>query len=187
VVIYICLASFSQKLNFGATDATPLCEIPIHPLPFVDESLSLLNILNAFQTGRSHMAIVAPRKRNPAASSSHHLYPSTTLSSAELSPNDATPTDLSKKTSSRSMLSKLFHRRGSSSEPDDEEKMKTAGAKGGKEAELAVELDGTKPLGIITLEDVLEELIGEGVSPERILRKECEGLIVGSDRNLRRV
>lgn len=41
-------------------DAIPLRSVPIHPLPVVSEKLPLLELLNRFQLGRSHMAVVAP-------------------------------------------------------------------------------------------------------------------------------
>ena len=41
------------------TDATPLRKIPLNKVPFVPNNEPLLHILDRFQEGRSHMAIVS--------------------------------------------------------------------------------------------------------------------------------
>jgi metal transporter CNNM len=170
-------------------DATPLCEIPIHSLPIVDESLPLLNILNAFQTGRSHMAIVVTRKLNPIAESSPCLPYSSganiTASSAGLPSPTATDEELTRQSSSR--LRKLFRRRSSSSNTDDEEKKKIVEQRGEGLGDTAADLDGAEPQGIITLEDVLEELIGEGATHSRMRLKSVKLKDMGSYRDIRRI
>lgn len=40
-------------------DATPLRKIPLNKVPFVPNNEPLLGILDKFQEGRSHMAIVS--------------------------------------------------------------------------------------------------------------------------------
>lgn len=40
-------------------DATPLRDIPLNKVPFVPNNEPLLGILDKFQEGRSHMAIVS--------------------------------------------------------------------------------------------------------------------------------
>ncbi|KAF8632705.1 hypothetical protein AX15_001729 [Amanita polypyramis BW_CC] len=49
-------------------DATPLREIPLNKVPFVPNNESLLHILDKFQEGRSHMAIVSRFSVEKAAS-----------------------------------------------------------------------------------------------------------------------
>lgn len=41
------------------TDATPLRKIPLNKVPFVPNNEPLLGMLDKFQEGRSHMAIVS--------------------------------------------------------------------------------------------------------------------------------
>lgn len=43
----------------GNLDATPLRNIPLNKVPFVPNNEPLLGILDKFQEGRSHMAIVS--------------------------------------------------------------------------------------------------------------------------------
>jgi CBS domain containing-hemolysin-like protein len=42
-----------------STDAVPLRKIPLNKVPFVPNNEPLLGILDKFQEGRSHMAIVS--------------------------------------------------------------------------------------------------------------------------------
>ncbi|KAL8277315.1 hypothetical protein RQP46_010268 [Phenoliferia psychrophenolica] len=49
-----------QLILLDPADAIPLADIPINPLPTISEDLPLLQILNTFQEGRSHMAISIP-------------------------------------------------------------------------------------------------------------------------------
>ena len=51
-------------------DAVPVSSMVINALPTVPGDEPLLNILNAFQEGRSHMAIVSPRPRRGLISES---------------------------------------------------------------------------------------------------------------------
>ena len=103
-------------------DETPLQRISVNHLPYVQDDLPLFDILNIFQEGRSHMAIVVPAPPQP------------------------TP-ELERTVSS-----------GSQTTADPQvEPMRLW-----TESEMA-ELE---PIGIITLEDVLEELIQEPIWDE---------------------
>ncbi|KAK4335092.1 hypothetical protein RTBOTA2_003860 [Rhodotorula toruloides] len=175
-------------------DGIPLRDIPISPLPTVSEHLPLLQILNAFQEGRSHMAVVCRAK--PA-----FPPPPTTLSPIP-SLDTATDVDLEraeggeglrKRSRSRStedgehgdgFFHKLFRKRSGSTSSTKSDEGKKEGK--GKEEERhrrhsllgdaaaatshvslnKQDLDEAHPVGIITLEDVLEELIGEEILDE---------------------
>ena len=45
--------------DLHSVDATPLRKIPLNKVPFVPQNEPLLGILDKFQEGRSHMAIVS--------------------------------------------------------------------------------------------------------------------------------
>lgn len=47
------------RTNSTNSDATPLRKIPLNKVPFVPNNEPLLHILDRFQEGRSHMAIVS--------------------------------------------------------------------------------------------------------------------------------
>ncbi|BGP32530.1 hypothetical protein JCM10296v2_004311 [Rhodotorula toruloides] len=183
-----------QLILLDPEDGIPLRDIPISPLPTVSEHLPLLQILNAFQEGRSHMAVVCRAK--PA------LPPPTTLSPIPSLDTTATDVDLEraeggeglrKRSRSRStsgdehgdgFFHKLFRKRSGSSSSTKSDEGKKEGK--GKEEERhrrhsllgdaaaatshvslnKQDLDEAHPVGIITLEDVLEELIGEEILDE---------------------
>ena len=119
-------------------------------------------LLNTFQEGRSHLAVVAPRKPG-------FLSPRTS--------QIENPEEEIKK--EKSLLKTLFKRENSKDSDIDMEKatetlVEDPSGKDGKEKVLGnhhgaswtslqgLILDEEDPLGIITLEDVLEEMIGEG-------------------------
>ena len=52
-----------QCVLLDPEDATPLSSVPINAIPMVPWDEPLTNMLNAFQEGRSHMAIVSRRAR----------------------------------------------------------------------------------------------------------------------------
>lgn len=58
----------ARKLNSNRTDATPVRKIPLNKVPFVPNNEPLLGILDKFQEGRSHMAIVSRFSVQRAAS-----------------------------------------------------------------------------------------------------------------------
>eukprot|EP00007_Cunea_sp_BSH-02190019_P007714 CAMPEP_0174239140 /NCGR_PEP_ID=MMETSP0417-20130205/13568_1 /TAXON_ID=242541 /ORGANISM="Mayorella sp, Strain BSH-02190019" /LENGTH=592 /DNA_ID=CAMNT_0015318053 /DNA_START=67 /DNA_END=1845 /DNA_ORIENTATION=- len=45
-------------LLYSPKDCVPIAEIPLHRMPVVNDQLPLYDLLNLFQTGKSHMAIV---------------------------------------------------------------------------------------------------------------------------------
>ncbi|RXK36611.1 hypothetical protein M231_06152 [Tremella mesenterica] len=202
-------------------DATPLASIPINAIPSVPYDEPLTNMLNVFQEGRSHMAIVSRRARRveneedaesvmtaaagglrqrlmrKVAEISHHGKGSTTSdsdngdTSGSDSDTDVEKAEKKKRKKSRSKSqSSPKSEKGETLKPTEAaqvkaeaEKRKRSLASAAKltqleqnvpaDAELPAEvvdkffegLEGP-PLGIITLEDVLEELIGEEIYDE---------------------
>ena len=141
-----------QLVMVDPEDAVPLRSVPIHPLPFVSEKLPLLELLNRFQLGRSHMAVVAPVLR-PFGRAGSTL--STHSSALEEKPKDRS-----------SLLRSLFKR--DSGDKDDVVLAET-GEKGPRQRSprnsiSSAALDHDQPIGIITLEDLIEECVRGSVS-----------------------
>lgn len=69
-----------QTVLLDPEDATPIADLIINALPTVPADEPLLNVLNAFQEGRSHMAIVSSRPRKMGvAGSKRDFYDSKIL------------------------------------------------------------------------------------------------------------
>lgn len=163
-------------------DTTPLAMIPINPVPNVSDDERLTDVLNAFQEGGSHMAIV--RRSAPPASTPQDM------AEAEVEDRDSALTVVSS-FRQRFMRKVADIGRRSSTEPDVERASPT-GVVGSSPPPSSIpkrtpvistmtaeppqfslyhptepQLDyDFEPLGIITLEDVLEQLIGEEIYDE---------------------
>lgn len=198
-------------------DATPLATIPLNSIPSVPWNEPLTNMLNVFQTGRSHMAIVSRLSRHvddsedvesvmthAAGGLKHRIMRKMADLSLAHKSSSSGGSDTSSDTDIELGHKKSMFRRKStassapttSSSPaehlketiqqkarEDTEKTKRSIAEAARlnqneqlvpaDAELPSKnleqffegLDGA-PLGIITLEDVLEELIGEEIYDE---------------------
>lgn len=165
-----------QLILLDPEDATPLRDIPMNTLPTIDENLSLLQILNTFQEGRSHMAIAYRRK--PVIGSE----PSGLGVNPGVDPEKVEQDQPHEEGFVRS----LFHRKrkgsksskDSSSDDEDDHSDETAINTARNEklsqsmhaSSVAINalyaIDDAFPVGLITLEDVLEELLGEEIYDE---------------------
>lgn len=130
----------------------------MNPLPIVPEDLPLLQILNTFQEGRSHIAIVCRRK--PGFS---FVTPKSSLKpygSGSSGKEEQIDSDMEKgeSTAEQSLLRSLFY-----SKKDKEQKgdglLTTAAGSDARISRTSLReqyLDEDYPVGVITLEDVLE-------------------------------
>lgn len=179
-------------------DAVPVSDMTINALPTVPSDEPLHNVLNAFQEGRSHMAIVTSTARtdgnvalDPGSSSSLLVKKSNKLNKPALKDIDE---EAQLETGGRANSS-ASTTAGSDSGADEPNKLRTfwkkhfshddnaeqtvpsdaevnekapAGEKTFIPADAAQRSRSTRGdiLGIITLEDVLEELIGEEIYDE---------------------
>jgi metal transporter CNNM len=59
LIFYFLFSGSTLSDTYSNLDATPLRNIPLNKVPFVPNNEPLLGILDKFQEGRSHMAIVS--------------------------------------------------------------------------------------------------------------------------------
>lgn len=155
-----------QCVLLDPEDAVPVSEMVINALPTVPWDEPLLNVLNVFQEGRSHMAIVSPQSgldAKPTVPPKAQI-PATLHASVDL--EEQTPKE--SKTKTVRGLHRLFYRMRGGQDSDFDDPEHPMSASGNLPMSMIVEQDAAPnaPLGIITLEDVLEELIGEEILDE---------------------
>lgn len=156
-----------QCVLLDPEDAVPVSELIINALPTVPWDEPLLNVLNVFQEGRSHMAIVSPhsaRSTKPTIPATHNV--STSAHAKE--EGAETEADREMKLRKLSRVQRILHRLRDSSDQnktDPESGLSNSGTWASKPI-LEQNSSPSAPMGIITLEDVLEELIGEEILDE---------------------
>jgi metal transporter CNNM len=133
----------------------------MNPLPIVPEDLPLLQILNTFQEGRSHIAIVCRRK--PGFS---FISPkgSKAFGSGSSGKEDQIDSDMEKgeSTAEQSLLRSLFYSKKDKEQTGDGGLLATALANDARISRTSLReqyLDEDYPVGVITLEDVLEGML----------------------------
>ncbi|GAA5984132.1 hypothetical protein JCM10908_006062 [Rhodotorula pacifica] len=168
-----------QLILLDPEDAVPLRDIPMSSLPVVSEDLPLLQILNTFQEGRSHIAAVHRSPRKPSFPPRlETIHSRSSLDNTDLERGEsAGDTETAEKTSDEGgFFHKIFRKRSHSSSSSTSTKGKNGVEGDDGPLDAAVRASKTslnydessmgEPCGIITLEDVIEELIGEEILDE---------------------
>ncbi|KAF7315277.1 CNNM transmembrane domain-containing protein [Mycena indigotica] len=179
-----------QLVLLDPKDAVPLRTVPLNMVPFVPNNQSLLGILDKFQEGRSHIAIVSRFSVEKARSVKKAVKRGLTQRLREkvgISDSDSesdSDNEITKKGSADGSTKEEAKNTKSSAEdvvvkdygadPEKgvtvhlEQSMPADAVLGKADAnEFLQGLDpAVMPLGIISLEDVLEELIGEEIFDE---------------------
>ncbi|KAJ2846596.1 hypothetical protein IWW36_004278 [Coemansia brasiliensis] len=145
-------------------DALPVREAKITGIPLVTPDVSLYDILNAFQEGGSHMAVCVGPRAKPAPASA--LSPDATTPLLQSSPSTAATTPPPKDAGKTPE-----HTTHGESPPPMIRKLssyiRSSDAKSNVFGDISHEtVRDFMPLGIITLEDVIEELIQEEIIDE---------------------
>ncbi|KAH9449583.1 hypothetical protein MJO28_010708 [Puccinia striiformis f. sp. tritici] len=141
-----------QLILIDPEDGVLLREFPLNPLPHVASDMPLLNIMNSFQEGRSHLAVVCP--------------PANSLANVELNEPKVERAGDTCETTKRRWWWPILKRKqqpttSMTSRKDSAEPFTPMSA-----VQPSKSLLTDQPIGIISLEDVLEALLGEPIYDE---------------------
>ncbi|KAL0956171.1 hypothetical protein HGRIS_002331 [Hohenbuehelia grisea] len=159
-------------------ESTPLRKIPLNKVPFVPQNESLLGMLDTFQEGGSHIAVVSRLTADKAASvKDAEEVVKRSLTQRLKSTMGISDSESESELDSNDVEANKPKRKGSAQKADNSRRSGSQFNEQDIPADAVLDEEGAKeflqfidpnidPLGIITLEDVLEELIGEEIYDE---------------------
>ncbi|KAI3878942.1 hypothetical protein MKX03_037339 [Papaver bracteatum] len=166
----IGLILVKNLLTVHPNDELPVKSVTIRKIPRVPETLPLYDILNEFQKGHSHMAVVIRRR------DMHIKQAETELSAVDNTLREVrVDIDTEKKPQEKTLKSKSFKKLNSFQSNANTSSMETQKAKTKKwdtdvldidENPLPTLADEEEAVGIISMEDVIEELLQEEIFDE---------------------
>ncbi|KAI3861173.1 hypothetical protein MKW92_022969 [Papaver armeniacum] len=166
----IGLILVKNLLTVHPNDEFPVKSVTIRKIPRVPETLPLYDILNEFQKGHSHMAVVIRRQDK------HIKQAETELSAVDNTLREVrVDIDTEKKPQKKNLKSKSFKKLNSFQSNANTSSMETQKAKTKKwdtdvldidDNPLPTLADEEEAVGIISMEDVIEELLQEEIFDE---------------------